>query len=303
MNLKLQMSLQVPDPPTLEVWTDASDQGWGAWAQSHTNNNNQHKKKTTLVGTMEGHWSQNWESRRIEAKELWTAVNATMEWINLLKLKNCTVHIHTDSQVALSYLVSLKGGRMRHLYQIMKPLWTMVNKKNILITAQWIATELNTLADALSRKKKGKGDFSLNMKTYRKICHHFNLQPTLDCFATRMNRRVKKFMSWTPQPEAFRVDALTTRGLDLAPKEVLWCHPPWKLIPKVVKWLSLVVQQSKRSGLLLTPHWPGAPWWPYLLKEATQTLLMPPQQGLFEDCSGKALPAPHWGIAVHKLSS
>ena len=59
----------------------------------------------------------------------------------------------------------------------------------------------NVLADYKSRNFSDNLEWSLNNKIFEKIVHVFG-QPEIDLFASRLNKKVDRFVSWKPDPEA-----------------------------------------------------------------------------------------------------
>ena len=104
------------------IHTDASDTGYGALLEVLHGD-----LKTPDV--LQGHWNKEWAGKRIETKELWIACQALTHYITLLQLKKATVKIFVDSQVALSYLVKMKGGRKRKLNRLLSKTWKLMRER------------------------------------------------------------------------------------------------------------------------------------------------------------------------------
>jgi len=291
LNTVLEKKLECKEAATLEVWSDASDKGWGA-----------HTEKMEKE-TIEGLWSPQWVERRIEEKELWTATTSLIHFVQQRELTDKTVTIHTDSTVALSYLWEMKGGRKRHLQKHLHHLWKVMKERNITVLAEWISTHDNTLADKLSRKERSRWDYSISHLWFNRIQQLMGVKVTLDCFATLENRRVKRFVSRFAHPKATWVDCLQLQHKQLV-GETLWMNPPWKIIPRVLQWVRKIKEGCSQGTpiiLMLVPYCQGSPWWPLALNMAVEYKVVPRQQGLFEDWQGVSLKMPLWSFACFKF--
>ena len=68
----------------------------------------------------------------------------------------------------------------------------------------------NVLADLRSRKFKDHLEWKLNKHIFVQICHKWGT-PEIAMFASRLNRQLKKYVSWKPEPGSWATDALTLR--------------------------------------------------------------------------------------------
>jgi len=81
--------------------------------------------------------------------------------------------------------------------------------------------------------------------------------PDVDLFASRLNFQTKTYVSWTPDPGAWAVDAFSFYWKDFKP----YIFPPFSLLGKVLRELKLDVSDA----IIIAPWWPAAPWYPQLL--------------------------------------
>jgi hypothetical protein len=286
-----------PQATHLLIATDASDTGYGATAQLLKENNGEQYQE------MSGFWRGKDLNRRIEVKELLTAITAARTFINYFNVTNANVHLQVDNTVALAYVNRLKSGRKAILHFHTKNLRRLLITRNLTVSASWIASEDNVRPDWLSRLKQDRMDYKLNPKIFKKVCQTFQVTPTIDLFATRENRQCKRFVSRQPALGAFWVNALTL-PLQLLSKEVFWANPPWKIIPAVVKMIRELMtfktstkhSQLDPSGVLLTPSWAGANWYPLLQQLARKSWTLSAQHSLFANCWGESMPPPGWAI-------
>ena len=62
-------------------------------------------------------------------------------------------------------------------------------------------------ADKLSRELNDNLEWSLDREVFCKLIRKAGFRPQVDLFATRLNAQVQKFVSWKPDPQAWKVDA------------------------------------------------------------------------------------------------
>lgn len=72
----------------------------------------------------------------------------------------------------------------------------------------YINTKDNKVTDFESRKQLGHTEWELNINNFNKIVQAFG-NPVIDLFAFRTNTKCRKFVSWHPDPSAYKVDAFT----------------------------------------------------------------------------------------------
>ena len=84
------------------------------------------------------------------------------------------------------------------------------------------------------------------------------LYSEIDLFASRLNAKVKKFVSWHPDSEACAVDAFTIT----LKNQLNYAFPPFSLIPRVLS----KVQQDQACVLLVPPVWTCQICYPMLLR-------------------------------------
>ena len=129
------------------------------------------------------------------------------------------------------------------LYHLTRKLWVWCLGREVV---QHITRKDNVYVDYHSRNFKEKMEWSLNPTVYRWITQRL-WYPEINLFASRLNAKVKKFVSWRPDPEACAVDAFT-----IAWKTQLnYAFPPFSLIPRVLS----KVQQDQACLLLVAPVW------------------------------------------------
>ena len=275
-------SLMSHQTPLEEIYTDASDYGWGAY-------NKTRREKYRGFFSMER--TVGW---RIEKKEIFAASQALLRWIPLVP-PHSRLNLHIDSSVAVSYVNRLRGGRVKSLTAALRRAHQLARKKNITVLANWISTKQNRVADALSRVKKDHHDYRLNPEIMHAFLEWLDLPPIwVDLCATEMNRQCKRYVSRWKENKSWRWDFLSLRQKDFPPGSVLWCNPPWKMIPKALQWASTI---KHRHLVMVTPYWKKSSWQP-LRRELTLQEWIVNQEGCYIDCCGRSMPMPRWNTCL-----
>ena len=124
--------------------------------------------------------------------------------------------------------------------------------REIQIRARHIPGKLNVRADALSRRNKVlPTEWSLHPQVFHKICQVWHT-PNLDMFATALNHKLPVYVSPTPDPEAWEVDALSIPWQDLNG----YAFPPVAILPRVIQKM----HTYQCIMIVIAPGWPSMPW-------------------------------------------
>ena len=93
--------------------------------------------------------------------------------------------------------------------------------------------------------------------------------PDIDLFASRLNFKVERYVSWHPDPGAYPVDAFSQSW----PNMGCYIFPPFSLIPRILA----KVRRDKAVAILIAPVWPTQGWYPVLLHSLVQLPVLMPQ--------------------------
>ena len=237
--------LQEPTP-TLHIWSDASMEGCG----SHTSRGEFSQRS----------WDENEKTCHINFLELRSAKEAAEEFSR----PGDRVRMHIDSKVAASYITKQGGTRSNALSVEARALWEEMHARNVsLLTPHWISSADNCVADYLTQHRITTWELKLDPILFNTILSHFDLQPSLDAFASAEAHQLERYMSWEADTNAVGRDALLCHWDD-----VTFCFPPVPLIPKVVN----KVKKEKIEAILVCPMWPASLWW----LQVQQMLRSPP---------------------------
>lgn len=217
----------------VQIATDASLQGWGACKGGHT------------AG---GRWLQTESDDHINALELkaiWLALNS------LTNKEDKQIELFTDNMTALAYIRRMGGTRSVRCNELARKIWRWAEQRGIWLTINYIPGKLNTIADAMSRQFQDHLEWSLSSEIFEEICKIWGV-PDIDLFASRNNYKLSKYVSWLPEPEAWKVDAFSFRWSN----SFFYVFPPFSMVGRVIRKLHL----EKTSAVLVTPAWTTQPW-------------------------------------------
>ena len=236
----------------VQIFTDASKEGWGA-----------HLGDFTASGT----WSVPESKLHINFLELKAVLLALKRFQHLVQGK--VVLIATDNTTVVAYINKEGGMRSGSLCALLWRLLCWCSLNQIVLKARHIPGHLNVIADKLSRQRQViQTEWSLHQETFDLLCQTWHY-PRVDMFATRYNCKLVQFVSPIPDPKAWSVDALTLSWEDLD----MYLFPPVSLMGKVVSKLS---DHWYRRAILIAPGWPNMPWfWDLVELSARVPLCLP----------------------------
>ena len=238
--LRRGVSIQ-PPPPPLNLFTDASHWGWGAHLDDLTAN---------------GPWSHQEKLAHINLLEMWAVDKALFEFRK--SLVGSHVLLSTDNASVLAYLKNEGGTRSHSLLEAATQVLLFCNKNKISLSVKHLPGKLNVLADALSRADRAiSTEWSLHPQLAQRV-RDLAGSPVLDLFATRKNKRAPMFVSPFPDPQAWKVDALSFDWDSIH----AYAFPPFPLISQVLEKVS---QAEDCQIILVAPYWPSQKWFTPLL--------------------------------------
>ena len=236
----------------LQIFTDASKEGWGAHLNEHT---------------ARGSWSLPESKLHINYLELKAVFLALKDFEDICS--NKIVLIATDNTTVVSYINKEGGMRSGPLYALLWRILTWCTTHQVTLKARHIPGRLNVVADKLSRLGKTiQTEWALLPEVFQTICSRWHW-PQIDLFATRFNNKLPLFVSPVPDPLATAVDALSLQWEDLD----AYAFPPTAMLGKVVE--KLQGTPCKRI-ILIAPGWPNMPWFWDLVTMSSQIPLSLP---------------------------
>ena len=225
----------------LQIFTDASKEGWGAHLNEFTARRS---------------WSVPESKLHINYLELKAVFLALKEFQNLGKI----VLVATGNTTVVAYINKEGGMRSGPLCALLWRILTWCSQQQVTLKAEHIPGRLNVIADKLSRLGQTiQTEWPLLLEVFQQI----------DLFATRFNHKLPRFVSPVPDSLAVAVDALTLPWEDLD----AYAFPPTAILGKVVE--KLLGSPCKRI-ILIAPGWPNMPWFWDLVTMSSQAPLSLP---------------------------
>ena len=241
-----------PEKHALQVFTDASKEGWGAHLNKHI---------------ARGVWSLPESKLHINYLELKAVFLALKDFQNLCTGK--MVLIATDNTTVVSYINKEGGMRSGPLCALLWRILTWCSTNQVTLKARHIPGKLNVVADKLSRLGQTiQTEWSLLPEMFETVCNRWH-QPQLDLFATRFNNKLPLFVSPVPDPLAMAVDALSLPWEDLN----AYAFPPTAILGKLVEKLQ---DSPCKRLILIAPGWPNMTWFWDLVEMSSQIPLSLP---------------------------
>ena len=241
-----------PIKHALQIFTDASKEGWGA----HLNE-----------FTARGIWSLPESKLHINYLELKAVFLALKEFQNLCA--NKIVLVATDNTTVMSYINKEGGMRSGTLCALLWRILTWCTRHQVTLKARHIPGQLNVVADKLSRLGQTiQTEWSLLPEVFQAICSRWH-HPQIDLFATRFNNKLPQFVSPVPDSLAIAVDALSMPWENLD----AYTFPPAAILGKVVEKLQ---NSPCKRIILIAPGWPNMSWFWDLVTMSSQIPLSLP---------------------------
>ena len=225
--------------PALTMATDASKTGWGCTIQN------------TPTG---GHWTPEEASSHINHLEIKAVFLGLQSFEKVVVGKHIKVLV--DNTTAVSCINKMGTCHSQDLNCLVSSIWEWCIDHKIWLTVAHIPGNGNVIADIESRKTRSETEWALDSHIFQRAIEECGFTPDIDLFASRLNTKCAKYISYRPDPGAQAVNAFTIPWGNLQ----FYAFPPFSIILQVLR----KVNSEKATGLLVVPHWPTQSWWPYL---------------------------------------
>ena len=225
--------------PVANLYTDASNLGWGAV----------YRNKRT-----QGGWNRKEQQLHINALEL-KAILFGLQ--SLVQDRNIHLQILCDNTSAVHILNKMGSSHSIICDSLVRDIWAFAISQNLWISASHIPGKQNAEADKESREHELQTEWKLSASIFQEITSHFQRYPDIDLFASRLNYQLKPFVSYRADPEASAVNAFQLNWSDI----FFYAFPPFCIIGRVQK---IILERAE--GILVVPKWPNQPWFSRLTK-------------------------------------
>lgn len=241
-----------PRPIDTVIECDASLAGWGAYSHGQP---------------AQGRWSKLESSHHINYLELLAAFYALQAFV--ANEHDVHVRLKLDNSTAIAYINNMGGIRSHALDLLSRSLWEWCIPRNLFVSAQHIPGKSNCTADTLSREFSSNLEWALDLAIYDQLIH-MTFDPDIDLFASRLNAKVERFVSWQPEPGAMAIDAFSISWSNLK----CYAFPPFSLLPQVLR----KIRNDKATVLLIAPVWTTQSWFPLLLQLTLEKPILLPRR-------------------------
>ena len=248
-----------PFKANIEIFTDASQSGWGCWTPEN---------KEAF-----GFWSSREKKLHINSLEFKAVFFGFLCFFRYTF--NCSILIHSDNISVITYINNQGGTSSARLCDMGISLWEFCIKRNITISAVHLPGVDNSKADRLSRMENSDHSYSIS-EEYFELLYNFVAFPLkVDCFASRLNYKLDKFFSRYHDPFSSWVDAFSVHWSDH-----VYLFPPVPIIHRVI---SKFIADKTGHGLLICPYWPSQFWFPSLLNLLIAPPILIPSEMVLDD--------------------
>ncbi|XP_060803745.1 uncharacterized protein LOC106132281 [Amyelois transitella] len=223
----------------MEIFTDASRTGWGAYYNGLRVN---------------GAWKDCEISFHINYLEL-LSIFLALKCFARDKTK-CAILLRVDNTTAISYINRMGGIQFPHLNNLAREIWRWCELRQLWLFASYINTKENIEADEESRRINNDIEWELSASAFNLIVKKFG-QPEIDLFASRTNAKCHEYVSWKQDPDAVTVDAFTIKWN----QKIFYAFPPFSLLLNCIQ----KIIEDEATGILVFPMWPAQAWYPQLM--------------------------------------
>ena len=247
----------VRNEPDIILYSDSSKTGWGGINE-------------TFGTKTEGFWSEKERELHINVLELKAAL---LTILSLLKeVSNKHIRLNVDNTVTVAYIENF-GGRIVELHRLAKEIWKWCLSRGNWLSVAHVAGVKNVEADKLSRKVNDDMEWSLKSDIFEEITNIVG-NMNIDLFASRLNHKLPRYVSYNPDPQALAINAFTIKWINYN----CYIFPPFSVIGRVIQ---KIIQEKVETVVLIAPIWPTQVWFPQMLRQISQQSYILPKNSLY----------------------
>ncbi|XP_045124296.1 uncharacterized protein LOC123512156 [Portunus trituberculatus] len=224
----------------LELFTNASNSGWGGSLNQVSPGSSWSLEETSL------------HINALELKAILFTLQAFWQEVKGKHIKN-----FCDNSTAVTYVNEMGGTKSLPCNDLSILIWDWCVDNEVWITCSHIPGKANYEADEASRIFNSWHECKLDVNVFSSLCSTFGT-PSIDLFASRLNKQIPIFCSWKPDPEAMYFDAFSLNWTNFT---LPYLFPPFSLISRCLQKMG--AEQVK--GWIVVPLWRSQPWMGRLL--------------------------------------
>ena len=245
----MQKPITYPNP-AVQIYTDASNSGWGA-----------HFQGKDVTGT----WSVSESQLHINEKEM-LAVLFGLTSLFPVDIHHITLRLNIDNTTVVHILKNMGSSHNLFLNDYARRIWLWAQSRHIWLLPVYVSSTDN-LADRPSRQVFVDAEWQLNRGVFLNVLSHLDFAPTIDLFASSVNTQLPVYVSYQPDPNAHDIDAFSIDWGGLK----FYAFPPFSCISRCLQ----KIKADKAHGILVVPNWPTQPFYPLLLKMSLNIMTIP----------------------------
>ena len=159
------------------------------------------------------------------------------------------IHLYVDNTATVAGL-NARTTRSREMMEELRRLVNRAWELDVSWFAEYIATDENVAADALSRERGALPDDALAT-----LLRRFQ-EPDLDVFADSQNAVCRRY--YTRDPNDTAAEGVNAFGQAWSGRGRLWVHPPFGCVKATLD----KIESEHAAGTLIVPFRPHELWWP-----------------------------------------
>ena len=197
-----------------------------------------------------GRWTEKESDCHINHLEIKAVLFALMALCS--SFYNIHIQLQCDNTTAVSYINSMGGSRSRSCNKVAKEIWLWCLDREIWISATHLPGVENVIADRLSRNFNDETEWTIKNVVFSRIDHIWG-PFQCDIFASRLNNKVSRFVSWRPDPFAIHIDAFSISWVDM----YFYAFPPFSMISRCLQ----KIEKEGAKGVIIVPDWSTQSWY------------------------------------------
>jgi len=240
-------------PVACVLHSDASRRGWGAMLNSAV--------------PAHGFWTPRERGHHITYLELMAVHRALLVFLE--QVRGRSVLLWEDNQ-AVRHILTAGCSRSPEIMRLLRRVWWLLDSEGIDLRVEYIRSEDNVGADALSRIRP-EDETALRRPAFLELERRWGPH-TVDRFAAPGNSLLPRFNSLIPARGVEAVNALAQRW----DGENNYAFPPRHLLDPLAQFLL----ERTVDATVVAPYWPAQAWFQQLFSAASDLVVLPARGAL-----------------------